>query len=84
LQRGDPNSGVILLKISNTQGSCRLVIQERNSKGALVWVDALNADVIEEARADAYIIRARDRDPDLWVIEVEERELTNFTLDNFT
>lgn len=77
LQRGDPQSGIVLLKISNCAGLCRLLIQERNLDGVLGWVDALGEEKVEETHADAYIARARARDPDLWVVEVEYRTLQN-------
>ncbi|MCK6418453.1 MAG: DUF1491 family protein [Alphaproteobacteria bacterium] len=77
LQRGDSQSGVILMKISDCAGICRLLIQERNLEGILAWADALGEEKVEESRADAYIARARSRDPDLWVVEVEDRGLQN-------
>ncbi len=76
-QRGEKNSGVILLKLNGLQGQCRLLIQQRDLDGDLGWMDALRKELVEEAEADAYICRAISRDPDLWVIEVEDRDMKN-------
>lgn len=73
LARGDRTGGLVLQKISNMAGQCRLLIQQRDLLGKLVWINALQDDFIDECEADAYIKRSISRDPDLWVIEIEDR-----------
>lgn len=75
LSRGDKAGGMVLQKINNLDGRCVLLSQQRDLFGRLVWINALQDDVVEEKEADAYIARARDRDPDLWVVEIEDRAL---------
>lgn len=76
-QRGERNTGVILLKLNGLSGQCRLLIQQRDLDGVLGWMDALGQEVVEEKAADAYIQRTCQRDPDLWVIEIEDRAMDN-------
>jgi len=76
-QRGEKNSGIILLKLNGLSGECRLIIQQRDLDGNLGWMNALSKDQVEESEADAYIQRSILRDPDLWVIEIEDREMKN-------
>lgn len=76
-QRGEKNSGIILLKLNGLQGQCKLLVQQRDLDGDLGWMNALQKEQVEEADADAYIRRAIGRDPDLWVIEVEDAEMQN-------
>lgn len=75
--RGDKTGGIVLQKISGMNGQCRLLIQQRDLEGKLGWIDALGVDIVTEREADAYIKRACGRDPDLWVIEIEDREMRN-------
>lgn len=76
--RGDKTGGIVLQKISNLQGQCRLLIQQRDLNGKLGWVNALADEIVEENTADSYIQRASSRDPDLWVIEIEDRAMAAF------
>ncbi len=75
--RGDRMGGLVLLKISDMAGHCRLLTQQRNPDGVLAWMPALRDEITDEKSADDYIARAVNRDPDLWVIEVEDREMKN-------
>lgn len=76
-QRGEQSTGTILLKLNGLAGECRLISQQRDIEGQLGWMNALRKERVEEADADQYIKRAITRDPDLWVIEIEDREMNN-------
>lgn len=78
LQKGEYASGVVLAKLNALDGRAALRVQQRDFlTGDLGWVDALPQAAMAEGDADAYITRARNRDPDLWVIEFECRDLLN-------
>lgn len=76
-KRGDKNTGIILLKINRLDGVCKLLIQQRDFEGKMGWMNAMGEDLIEESNADSYIQRSSLRDPDLWVIEIEDRNMGN-------
>ena len=78
IQKGNHSSGIVMLKLNDLKGQIKLLTQERNfMTDKLEWVDALGKEMVEEAEADAYIRRAVSRDPDLWVIEIEDSEMQN-------
>ena len=78
VQKGNPASGLLLLKLNSLRGNVRLLAQERDFlENKLVWVNALDQEMVEESEADAYIQRAVSRDPDLWVLEIEDETMTN-------
>ena len=77
LRRGEPERGTVLLKLNQIEAGCRILSQARDLEGRLGWLAALGGKLVPEAEADAYIARAIDRDPDLWVIEIEDRSGRN-------
>ena len=77
VQRGDVDTGVILLKLSDMRGQCRLLSQMRNFDGALEWYDVLGQAAVSETEADGYIQKSKDNDPDLWIIEIEDPAMSN-------
>ncbi len=78
INKGERNSGVVMLKLNGLEGQCRLLIQQRDfESNEMGWAAAMAQETVEEADADAYIRRAVLRDPDLWVIEIEGRSMHN-------
>jgi hypothetical protein len=71
LQKGDAERGTLLVKLVGRDGSCRLELQQRDLDARLVWMSAFREADVTEAKSDEYITRARARDPDLWIVEIE-------------
>ncbi len=72
ITKGDATAGAVLVKQNTLDG--RAVLRQRRidlMTGERVWME-LAAD--GEAQIDAIIERQRASDPDLWVIEVEDRD----------
>ena len=70
---GDRARGSILLKVVHVpSGKCRLLVEVLDANGDAAWMIA-GTDGCAEPDADSYIERARQRDPDLWVLEIEDR-----------
>lgn len=78
-QRGDYGSGVVMVKVYDvTARQCQLYVQQRDfDSGELGWVYAMGAEALLEGEVDRYTQQACSSDPDLWVIEVEKRDLEN-------
>jgi hypothetical protein len=72
--RGDAGGGMVVLKLNMLEHGCRILTQARDIDGRLGWLPAMQGKYVDETEADAYIARAVKRDPDLWVIEIEDRE----------
>lgn len=75
--KGAYQSGTVLLKLNTLENGCLVLTQIRDLEGQLGWMNALKDERVAEADADAYIRRAVDRDPDVWVIEIEDRRGIN-------
>ncbi len=73
LHKGAPYAGVVLLKLYEKGLGVKLFIEGRNLEGNKIWSSPIEDGWIEETKADDYIRRSYERDPDLWVIEIEMR-----------
>lgn len=69
--RGDGVAGAVLVKLNTLNGKAVAYQRITAMDGSRPWDVLLEG---EEAEVDAAIGRARGFDPDLWVIEVEDRE----------
>jgi hypothetical protein len=73
IRRGESQSGTVVLKINQFEDGCRILTQGRDNNGKLIWLPALNDTLVEESVADSYLERTANRDPDIWIIEIENR-----------
>jgi len=73
VRSGAEEAGSIILKIAKLDGSVLVLNQARNAKGELVWAQALGGWVAE-ARAADWCDKQVKFDPDLWIVEIEDRE----------
>lgn len=70
--RGDATAGAVLVKLATLDGQAQAFQRSFDlMTGSRMWV-TLTAGA--EAEVDAAIARQRRFDPDLWVIEVEDRQ----------
>ena len=72
VQKGDGTAGAILVKLNTLDGMA--VCFQRSFdilSGERQWVVLAEGD---EAEVDASITRQKGFDPDLWVIEIEDKE----------
>lgn len=77
INRGAYAAGTVMLKINMLENGCRLLQQQRGLDGKLGWMALFRGEAVAEKEADGHIARAVARDPDLWVIEVEDRTGAN-------
>ena len=73
VRRGDSDAGAVLIKISRLDGTATVLSQTVNADGKRAWLRGTGVAPVADADAESYIQRQRKRDPDLWVIEIEDR-----------
>jgi hypothetical protein len=77
VRKGSEEAGAILLKISRLDGTCMVLSQARRGEGELVWVKPLG-DAADDEAASKYFEKQMRFDPDLWIVEIEDRQGRTF------
>lgn len=79
VRKGDADAGAVLVKVATLDGRARLYAPARNGEGARIWLDLSTGALGDEERAVDEAARKRaERDPDLWLIEVEDKHGRHF------
>ncbi len=73
LRSGADEAGAIILKVAKLDGTVLVLNQVRNAKGELAWSQPLGG-WSDEARASQWCHKQTKLDPDLWIVEIEDRE----------
>ena len=77
VRKGSEEAGAVLLKISKLDGTSMVLSQARRGEGELVWVKPIG-DAADEAAAAKYFEKQARFDPDVWIVEIEDREGRTF------
>lgn len=77
IRRGDEDAGTVLVKVVAADRLARLFVPARDQNGTRIWQLYRRAP-IPEPEADDYCRRRTEGDPDLWVVEIEDREGRHF------
>ena len=71
VRRGDTRAGTVIVKAYNTSTrQARLFTEAFGSDGDRLWIQPVAGT---ESELDAYVERQIGFDPDLWVVEIEDR-----------
>lgn len=68
--RGDATAGAVAVKVNRLDGRATAFARAWDGQGRRVWTAIAEG---AEGEVDAALARQRRFDPDLWVIEVEDR-----------
>jgi hypothetical protein len=72
-RKGSEEAGAIFLKVARLDGTCTVLNQAVAGDGERVWARPLGESA-DEAKAAAYFERQMKFDPDLWIVEIEDRQ----------
>jgi len=76
-RRGDADAGAVAVKVYLGRARARVFFESRNEAGAAVWREALDGPT-DEAAVDRWLAKEAEVDPDLWILEIEDREGRGF------
>ncbi len=79
--KGDQSAGAIILQLLEKGVISGLWERALTASGGYVWVSCGPQDVDNASEIESYILRCRDRDSDLWVIELDVPDVERFTAD---
>ena len=78
VRKGDVDAGAVAVKVYRGAGMAQLFVQSRDLDGKPIWRDPFEHDepspTGDEAKVDAWLKKECTIDPDLWIIEIEDRD----------
>jgi hypothetical protein len=77
VKKGSEEAGAVFLKITRLDGSCMVLNQVTLGEESRGWARPLG-ESCDEAKASDYFERQKKYDPDLWIVEIEDREGRTF------
>lgn len=77
VRSGDDDAGTVYLKINRLGPGFTILALARDMDGGLSWRSRTGEEPVPEADADAVLEKERRIDPDIWVLEIEDREGRN-------
>ncbi len=73
VRKGNEEAGAIILRVATLDGSSLVLNQARMGDGDLVWARPLG-EMVPDAKAAEWCDKQVKFDPDLWIVEIEDRQ----------
>lgn len=79
VNRGAEEAGAVFVKVNRLDGTAMVLgpapqaAFDEDRPAERLWLRCTGPEPVAEAQADAYLARQRQFDPDLWIVEIEER-----------
>ena len=73
IRKGHEAAGSVLVKVDRFEEGCAVYSRIALEDGAPGWLRATGPEGVSAHEADAHIRRQLGYDPDLWVLEIEDR-----------
>lgn len=73
-RRGDGDAGQVLIKCNRLNGRFEVFARTSTIDGAPAWRRVTGANPVDEEEARMVIEREVNFDPDIWVLEIEDRD----------
>jgi hypothetical protein len=78
-RKGDEDGGAVLVKVTTRPGQARLYAPAADGDGELCWMDLSAGPLgVDESAIDAYARKRAAGDPDLWIVEIEDKAGRHF------
>ena len=78
-RKGDTDAGAVLVKVATLDGRAHLYAPAMDGEGERIWLDLSSGPLgVEEKAVDAYAAKRAANDPDLWIVEIEDRAGRHF------
>ena len=78
-RKGDEERGDVLVCVTDGTGKCSVFGRVYSPEGAIVFARMpQGAPVSDSTSAQAYIERRVEQDPDIWVLDIEDKQLRHF------
>jgi hypothetical protein len=85
VRRGDEDAGAVFIKVRLLDGRAKVMGPApaglAGSNALKPMAPHLDADGVPETDADVYLARQREFDPDIWLVEIDDREGRTFVED---
>ena len=75
IRRGDNDAGALHVMLRTLDGLARLYTPIRNMEGDPAWLVTAPSP---EGEIDLRLNKLIDRDPDIWIVEIEDRDARHF------
>jgi hypothetical protein len=80
IRRGDEDAGAALVKVVLARDDVTLYVPARDESGLRIWTLWRDGEP-GEREIDAYCQRRVDDDPDVWIVEIEDRQGRHFLVE---